>query len=214
MSDPLFGMAWLCLCQRDRVISTRLNTLFKTAGIPKVYSSFTFERFDRLVGKSDALEAARMFARGDLDIKPGLILYGPTGVGKSTLAACVARARLDRGQAVLWVDFNDFLAAVQDTYGSQGDVTARDLTIGAAHARFLIFDDMGDAERQRPISDDRRDITYSVLRHRRNEMLPTLITSNLTPEVMYQQFGARIADRVFECCHAVEVAGANLRFEG
>jgi DNA replication protein DnaC len=53
-----------------------------------------------------------------------------------------------------------------------------------------------------------------MISERYNELLPTLITTNLSSAQFRATFGDRIADRVQHLYHWQIVEGANLRFGG
>jgi DNA replication protein DnaC len=63
------------------------------AGIPRLLRDWRFDRIGYADMKPQVLAAARAWATGE---KPGLLLSGPVGVGKTTLAAAAANARLDK----------------------------------------------------------------------------------------------------------------------
>lgn len=223
---PAFGKAWHCICLRAAIENKRLREMLRDANIPEAYLGYTCETFERLAGDDEgkvlALEYCRWFAAHDRiphheteDVKTGVFLYGDFGVGKTGLAAAVMNERLRRGESVVWLGFLQFIGDVQDTYSSQrkgGKYTSRkDVIQTAAQARFLLIDDMGDRDATRPLSDDQRSITFELLEARRVNRRPTMITSNLLPGEFIEQFKGRIAQRVFEMCHAVHVGGRVLR---
>ncbi|MDL1924291.1 hypothetical protein FBQ95_16935 [Chloroflexi bacterium CFX3] len=158
-------------------------------------------------GKSSAFDICQSFLRdGECNGKRGLLLHGEPSVGKTGLLWLLYK----QAQGAAWVDYNDLMSHIQSNYGKPGSDTRQTLeALQCAPALFL--DDMGDVARTRPISDDRRDKTYEILRARHQANLPTFITSNLTPHSIALQFGARIAERIAELCLMVQVSGEKLR---
>lgn len=205
------------------------------AGIPERFKDFTFETFrercgvEHLEQKDWPLRCCEAFATaGSLalegEIKPGVVLFGSFGTGKTGLASATLHARASGGQAVTWLDHIEFCKKVQDTYGEDSDLSSNKLITAAAQSEFLLFDDLGDIEqrfmmktasgpvlRMKPITDDKRGITYDVLTRRHRELKPTIITTNLGIDEFIEHFGERIFDRVWEMCHWIEVGGANFR---
>ena len=156
-----------------------------------------------LAGKETAIDAAGRWMRRETD-KPGLLVYGLPGVGKSALGWWAVP---QRGWG-LWQTWPEFYKAVQDGY-SGGDAEAK--VRAAQTVPVLFLDDLGDPDRQRMATDDQRDILFRVINHRVKEWTPVFVTSNLTGEGLFAQFGDRIVSRLLELCEFVEMGGADLR---
>jgi DNA replication protein DnaC len=154
------------------------------------------------------------------EVKNSLTLIGETGVGKSGMMACIARAAIQRGAPPLWVDALEFIEAIRKTYDDDKAANAAALIESAQRCPLLCFDDLGDMRLRGKMgqpgfgeaSDHTREKIYSVIRYRYENEMPTVITSNLTQAQMYAQFGHRITDRIREMSHVVTVGGKNLRF--
>lgn len=231
VGHPFFGKAWKCICAQRQSEAYRAEqarqTRLERCNIPDIYRSYSLESFAALAamqGKTEAFRLSKELALGlpptlDGKGKPGLYLYGPFGTGKTGLAMSVLNARLAAGASVHALDFRMFLGVVQDTYsnaageGKQGGkrITRQQLIDYAADVDLLLIDDMGDKERLKPISDDQRDITFLLIQQRYLTFRPTIFTTNLEPREFVDQFGGRIAQRVFERCHWCEVGGSGLR---
>lgn len=232
VGHPFFGKAWKCICaqrqseayQAEKARQTRLER----CNIPDIYRSYSLESFkalDVMKGKDEAFRMSKEMAMGlpptlGQKSKPGLYLYGPFGTGKTGLAMSILNARLEAGASVHALDFRMFLGVVQDTYSngaSEGNdrrgkrITRQQLIDYAADVDLLLIDDMGDKERIKPISDDQRDITFMLIQQRYLTFRPTIVTTNLEPQEFVDQFGGRIAQRIFERCHWCEVGGDWLR---
>lgn len=158
---------------------------------------------DEAAGKEGAIEAARRWTRGETD-KPGLLVYGLPGVGKSVLGWWAVP---QRGWG-LWQTWPEFYKAVQDGYGD-GDAEAK--VRAAQTVPVLFLDDLGDPDRERMATDDQRDILFRVVNHRVKEWTPVFVTSNLDGAGLMAQFGDRIVSRLLELCEFVEMGGADLR---
>jgi DNA replication protein DnaC len=61
------------------------------------------------------------------------------------------------------------------------------------------------------VTDHARRITRAIIGYRHRERRPTFVTSNLTVNDIYYQFGAALADRIEELCIIQPVGGVNLR---
>jgi DNA replication protein DnaC len=143
--------------------------------------------------------------------KNSLVLFGPVGTGKTAMLTEVARCWLGMGKVVLFVQYNRFIAAIQETYG--GDGSWQELVEAAVNCDLLVLDDVGDPDGQgRAESSDRREKVFLVMNERYNLDRPVVLATNLLGKGEFRQvFGERIADRLGEMAAWVEVGGVNLR---
>lgn len=219
-THPFFGKAWVCPCQDEAIMQRRLSRLFGDK-IPDSHKMFTFDAWSRL--PQSILDERRLGLRACREIaergfvntksgpKPGVVLSGEPGVGKTSLSVALSLALIESGKAVAWIDYNEFIAAVQATYKRDYEGDSKEQIIRVAQdAPILVFDDMGDYANDNEISDDRRDITYSVIYRRHQRKLPTIITTNLNKERFGNKFGGRIARRVFERCAWADLKGDDI----
>jgi DNA replication protein DnaC len=177
--------------------------------VPKRYQGLTPQTLEALgpramEGKRAAIEAATQWAKSEGE-KPGLLLYGKPGAGKSVLGWWAVPQR-GRG---LWLTWPELTRKIQSSYSRDGDSEA--MIEAAKNVPVLFLDDLGDPDRRRMESDDKRDILFQIVNHRLAHLKPTFITTNLDGSEMAKQFGDRIADRLAELCEWCEVGGDDLR---
>lgn len=180
--------------------------------VPERYQGLTPQTLEALgpaamEGKREAIEAATRWAKGEGD-KPGLLLYGKAGRGKSVLGWWAVPQR-GRG---LWLTWPELTRKIQSSYSRDGDSEA--MIEAAQDAPVLFLDDLGDPDRRRMESDDKRDILFQIVNHRLVHSKPTFITTNLAGSDIAKQFGDRIASRLLELCEWCNVGGVDLRILG
>lgn len=138
-------------------------------------------------------------SKGDLN---GLLFYGPTGTGKSFLAACVANALMERRVPVLMTSIIKLTSATIDEVNEAARHMRR--------ARVLILDDLG-AERG---TDFKLEQVYNIIDDRCNGKRPMIVTTNLSMEQMKNAGGMRynsIWERVRSMCYPVRMDGESWR---
>lgn len=148
--------------------------LSTTSTIPARFRDKTLEDYDGTISPSTAkaLAAARRMEAGEIK---SLVLIGAAGVGKTHLAAGVMRRLGGEWQNVaeLIVGMRADMDRVADDrqYQWRPNELRRE-------RRLVVLDDLG----REKISDWTGETIYSLVNARYEAMLPTLVTSNLTPE--------------------------------
>lgn len=186
------------------------------------------ERYAGDEGKREACAAAEAFAAAGFVAERGaerhaMLLTGAFGVGKTWLGTAIWKELVWRqvtGSGALardlarftWTVFDDLVRDVQGCYHPSSERTATAALESYRAADVLLVDDVGDLDAPGAESDDRRRILYAVLNHRSNWLLPTILTSNLSPSELEAAFGGRSVQRVVEMCSMVGMGGANLRY--
>ena len=215
-----------CPCEKARHAKARHERLLNASNVPPNYCRYSFASWDALpepqrAEKQFARQVMAAFATNGHSVTvdnveyAGVVLSGPKGISKSGLAASAINQVLARGDTAAWLDFSEFLEKVKATYSYHSDdprPRSEQIINAAGTTPLLLFDDMGNPEAERPASDDVQRIVFNVLNKRYAALLPTIITTNLTFERFSWMFGGRLADRVYERCYWVDMAGANLRY--
>ena len=139
--------------------------------------------------------ACRRFADSFPDISQNLFLRGGTGLGKTYLSACIARAVAERGYSVCYDSSASALEAFERQKFSRSSEDAE-----AASARvsrmlscdLMILDDLG-TEMVTPISVS---ALYTLLNSRLNNGLHTVISTNCSNEDLERRYNPQICSRI------------------
>ena len=135
----------------------------------------------------------------------GVILYGPTGTGKTYMAACIANALIDKGYRVVFTSMARIERTLQKEWRDR-----QEYIDFLSRVPLVVIDDIG-AERNTSYMGE---IIYSVIDARYTAGLPLIATTNLTlaeltkPTELKEQ---RIYGRLLEMCYPIEVKGRNKR---
>lgn len=228
----------------DCGMQDRAARVMERARIPKRYEHCDFESYatDLTDGKTytaqhaQSMKQAKMMVQGFVHNYPGaeekgLLLMGPSGVGKTHLAVAGLKELIRRGHAGLFCDYRELLKEIQASYNPASESTETGVLEPVRNIEILVLDDLGASKP----SDWVRDIVGIVLNARYNENRTTLITTNyldnpvsdgeparlpggrLIPasreDTLEQRIGSRMRSRLYEMCRTIEVTAPDFRKE-
>lgn len=147
--------------------------------IPAVFRNLTWADFKAEID-FPAMEKCKAYAKG-WPQKTGVILYGRVGNGKSFCAAEILK-RIGG----LWVNTANLLS---DIFSNDG----KELVRIASRTPLLVLDDLG-AEHP---AEWKKDPLYRIINARTEELLPTIVTTNLTSKQLESRLGERNWSRLW-----------------
>ena len=121
-----------------------------------------------------------------------LLFVGGTGLGKTFLAACVARAVADRGYSVVYETASHLFSKLEQAKFSPNEENRREAEKMTA-CDLLIIDDLG-TEMPGQFTTA---ALYSLLNDRLLSGKPMLITTNLNKDEMTRRYSPQIASRIY-----------------
>lgn len=192
------------------------DKLLMDADVPPRFRGITLEGFASKYGdaaKMEAIKAAATFIQQRKIPKPngdafyGIYLYGPFGVGKTSILSTVFAALADKLGGGLWLPFASFMDQVR---GGYEDGTAQAIKKSAMTAPILMLEDFGSLARDSETAHT-VDVMLQIVYHRNGYNLPTLITSNLSGEELAVQFNGAITQRLRELLKVIHVGGKVIR---
>ncbi|MBC7335156.1 MAG: ATP-binding protein [Clostridia bacterium] len=196
------GRARRCRCMDERALAVRRRAAGLTAALQRqTFSAFELRYYEPqfLEMARRTLAAAQEFVRECLEgrARRGLLFTGPVGSGKTFLACAIANALVEGACDVFFVVVPDLLEAIRSGFGRvpEGEANTR-IEERARGAAVLILDDLG----AHNYTDWTRNTLYSLLNHRLNHELPTVITTNLSLEELDAYLGERTISRIVQHC--------------
>ncbi len=190
------------------------------AGIPKRYRGVSFDKF--LFTKvpeqvRPAYRVAEEYAHNFEFYREqgtGLILEGPPGGMKTTLACCIARSVIERYERgthgrppVYFISMPELFDRLLSRGSKEGRTEQDDFYTRVQETRLLVLDDFGE---EYPAGWILNKVNF-IISHRYDEMLPTIITTNLLPQEMKGRYAGRLIDRLRSTYKVVIIGGESLR---
>ena len=157
-------------------------------GEPMSFVNFTVED-----GNKDAHSAAGDFVRG-LSPEGILVITAQFGLGKTHLLAAIAREVVKSGGAARFEVVGEMLTRLQTSFGRGNDDQLGDLVNWYQSHDVLLLDDLG-AERT---TDWAASIITSIVDYRYRNNLRLVIATNLGRDLIEEQFGSRLTDRLWD----------------
>jgi DNA replication protein DnaC len=214
------------------------------ARIPKRYEHCDFESYvtDLADGKTWTAHHAQSLKQGTVltqgfvrdypgSAEKGLLLMGPSGIGKTHLAVAALKELIKRGHAGLFCDYRELLKEIQASYNPASESTEMGILEPIRTAEILVLDDLGASKPSAWVLD----IIGLVLNARYNEKRVTILTTNYFDETatgnepparlpggqrvavkedaLADRIGARMRSRLFEMCRTVAMDAPDFRRE-
>ena len=189
-SKPINGK--LCpFCHAVELFRKEMKTaLIPTRFVEKSLDNFTVkdawqaQAKDKVKNYIDNLE---QFA----DQGRSLIFLGNVGTGKTHLAVSLLKAFLQKGGSGVFLSVSDLILDIRDSWGKG---SAREKIELYASADLLVLDEVG----VQAGTENERQILFSIINRRYNEVKPTVLISNLNIDAFKDFVGKRIFDRLKE----------------
>ena len=178
---------------------------------PPAYRKATLDNFRSRPGAEKALKSCRQWVDkfGATTVK-GLLLHGPTGIGKTHLAYGIGHALADKGYWPYFANFVTLCSEIKKTWKNdylfEGDVKRP-----VIQNSIVILDDVGAELVGRAEQGWVAELIYEIVRARAENQRPTVVTSNLNLDQLGQRYTQRVASRLGELCRPLWFKAADYR---
>jgi DNA replication protein DnaC len=213
-----------CVCYA----ATRTRDLQESANIPPLYQHASLDNFqmpaDNPVarqGLGTALMQVRSFTREfPAADRPGLLLIGDSGAGKTHLAVAAMRVLIDKGHECLFFDYQNLLDRIRSGYDATSGTAERETYRAALDVEVLLLDDLG----TKKVTEWVEDTVTAIITYRCNQRKPLIATTNLTDndnamdlamgggekktireKTLGEMIGFRARSRLHEMCRVVHM---------
>lgn len=209
------GICSLCLSEREKTRSKIqqeieikaeierkrrcIENSLQNAMIPLRFQNHSFETFvekteEHAKRKNRCFDYAKNFPE---NLKKGIsmIFCGTTGTGKTHLACSIANHVIyEHGKTAVFLSVMDAVRRIKETYRKTSKENEREAISSLVYPDLLILDEVG----VQFGTDTEKMILFEIINKRYENMKPTILLSNLSPEILMQFVGERIMDRMKE----------------
>ena len=190
--------------ERERMLEllAKNKQEFENSGVPKRYWNESFDTWKtRNADDEKRLQTVIEYSHQESNDSV-LLLLGPKGVGKTHLGASIIR---EAGGTFISVE--EMIFKYECSMDFHSETNRVNLMNFYSTTPMLVIDEIGRSMQQ--AKEDA--ILNYVLRHRYENMLPTVLISNLKKEDLLKKLGDAVVDRLTETCKSVEFVGESYR---
>ncbi len=206
----------MCECLKELCRQEQKKEISILSGSKDTFSQFRLDyypdTFDSRIGASprrimeEVFRTCRSYAATFSRNSGNLLFIGGTGLGKTYLSACIARAVADRGYSVVYETAGHLFAKLEQAKFSPSEETRREAAKLSA-CDLLIVDDLGTEMPGQFVTA----ALYSLLNDRLLEGKPMVVSTNLNVDEMARRYSPQIASRLHGGFTRLTFVGEDIR---
>jgi len=138
--------------------------------------------------------------------KENVLFTGNTGVGKTFLCNCIAKALMEKNHSVIYLTAIELFDAMAKAK-IQGDTSMKNLYEKMMECELLVIDDLG-SELNNSLTNSN---LFFIINHRLQKRLATIISTNLNMEQIRDNYSERVSSRIMSSYDVLPLIGKDIR---
>ncbi len=188
--------------QAEKEAAYQTQKRVESSGVPRRYWHSTFDTYIPRDDKdSKNLDTIKKFAKLEKNDKV-LILLGAKGLGKTHLGSAIIRNCGGK-----FISIEELIFKYESAQDFHAKTNREELMESYANTEMLVIDEIGRSMQQ----EKENALLNYILRHRYENMLPTVLISNLSKADLLKKLGEAVLDRLRETCISLEFEGESYR---
>lgn len=169
------------------------------------FENFSFDYYPDQLQIAQTVSICKRFAN---DLQGNLLLTGGTGLGKTHLSSAIVGRVIKEGHYAVYVTVTELIADYEyERFSRSWGDDSPSRTDKYKECELLVLDDFGtEVDNQFTASS-----LYTLLNDRLNRGLPTVISTNLSPEEIKNRYVERIASRILGEYSILVFRGTDIR---
>lgn len=162
---------------------------------------FKTRRFENYVVEHDSQAKALSICKSYVESWPkvsqagtGLIFSGKAGAGKTHLACSIAHEVIEQGAHVQFSTVAQVMRQIKSSFAKDSETTEQQEIDHFSNIQLLILDEVG----MDYGTDFNKALIFEILNNRYENVLPTILLTNLDADALKDYLGARLVDRMRE----------------
>lgn len=197
-----------CKCHKELLKNIERENLLKIAPLDDcTFDAFKteyypdVERAERI--RANCLKYATNFTTNSKSI----IFYGGTGLGKTHLSLAIANVAINRGYSVVYGTAQNILNDLQnENFGRTDNIRYYERAV--LNCDLLIIDDLGTEFKSAYTVAE----LYNIINSRILAKLPTIISTNSTPQELEEKYDQRVTSRIIGEYAPLVLQGNDIRY--
>lgn len=200
----------LCRCKRDYF--DRKNEEAFISSLPPLLRKYDSQGFNTATRERERkLKVVNMFVEdGHLEGKPGILMHGSPGTGKTRMLVSIGKALSKNGKVVRLMMYSSLISKLRKSYG-RGEESFTVLDEISGGVEVLLLDDLGQGTKDFDFSRDEFRVLSDILNHIHINEKILVVTSNIAWDELQGHIGDSAKSRLAEMCCVVAFGDEDYR---
>lgn len=215
----------MCNCLKQEIFNIEYNKSnianlekqnFENFSLEKYSDKIDVKKYNSEISPRDNIKlikdiCLKFIENFDDPSEKNLLFTGNTGLGKTFLSSCIAKEMIQKDKTVLYQTAPIMLDMIID-YKFNKNTTADNIYKNILDVDLLIIDDLGTESMNNIKFTELFNIINTRLLNQNNKCLKTIISTNLSLEILHKNYGERITSRLIGNYNICRFFGDDIRF--